>query len=108
MFGIGFIEITIIIAIALVVIGPEKLPDMMKVVGKTFGEFKRAAEDVRKSMSDVQDNVTKEVSEVEESFSLEDKSGEDKDGEDKDGEKDEEKKLKKEKEKDDDGDRKRS
>ncbi len=101
MFGIGFIEITIIIAIALIVIGPEKLPEMMKVVGRTFGEFKRAAEDVRKSMNDVQDNVTKEVSEVEESFSIEDKGDEDKAGEDKAGEKSD-------KEKDNDGDRKRS
>lgn len=63
MFGIGFVEIAIIVAIALIVIGPEKLPDMMKVVGRTFGEFKRAAEDVRKSMNEVEDDLSLEEKE---------------------------------------------
>jgi Sec-independent protein translocase protein TatA len=37
MFGIGFTEFAIILVIALIAIGPEKLPEIMKVLGKAFG-----------------------------------------------------------------------
>ena len=62
MFGIGFVEIAIILVVALVAIGPEKLPDLMKSIGKTFGEFKRAAEDVKKSMDEVEEDFSESVS----------------------------------------------
>jgi sec-independent protein translocase protein TatA len=46
MFGIGMQELIIIAIIALLVVGPKKLPDLAKSLGKGFSEFKRAAEDV--------------------------------------------------------------
>jgi len=50
MFGIGMPEILIILAVALIVIGPKKLPDLAKTLGKAFGEFKRSINDLKESV----------------------------------------------------------
>lgn len=67
MFGIGFTELAIILVIALIAIGPEKLPDIMKVLGKAFGEFKKATEELKKTV----DETTEEVKEVSGEFEIE-------------------------------------
>ncbi len=51
MFGIGMQEIMVLLVIALVVIGPKKLPEMAKALGKGYGEFRRAFEDMRSSIN---------------------------------------------------------
>lgn len=50
MFNIGFPELIVIMVIALLVIGPKKLPDVARSLGKGFGEFKRAMSDLRESV----------------------------------------------------------
>ena len=50
MFGIGMPEMLLICAIALIVIGPKKLPDLAKSLGRAFGEFKRATSDLKESL----------------------------------------------------------
>ena len=52
MFGIGMPELIIILVIALIVIGPQKLPDLARSLGKGLAEFKRASDDFRNSVSD--------------------------------------------------------
>lgn len=52
MFGIGMPELIIILVIALIVIGPQKLPDIARSLGKGLAEFKRASEDFRQNMSE--------------------------------------------------------
>jgi len=49
MFGLGFQEIIVILIIALLVIGPRKLPDLAKSLGKAFREFKHATEDLKQN-----------------------------------------------------------
>mgnify|MGYP001550531293 CR=1 FL=1 len=74
MFGLGMPEILLILAIALIVIGPKKLPELAKTLGRAMGEFKRSAQDLKRSIdidSTVQDpppapsgslkNIIKEV-----------------------------------------------
>lgn len=50
MFGIGMPEMILILAVALIVIGPKKLPDLAKSLGKAMGEFKKATRDLKDSM----------------------------------------------------------
>lgn len=50
MFGIGMPEMLLILAVALIVIGPKKLPDLAKSLGKALGEFKKAASDLKDSL----------------------------------------------------------
>lgn len=50
MFGLGMPEILLILAIALIVIGPKKLPDLAKTLGRAMGEFKRSAQDFKRSI----------------------------------------------------------
>ena len=53
MFGsIGFSEILIILVIALIVIGPKRLPEVAKTLGKGLAEFKRAMEDIRNTVNE--------------------------------------------------------
>ena len=45
--GIGMQEVLIVLILALIVIGPKKLPEVAKALGKGYGEFRRAFEDMK-------------------------------------------------------------
>jgi Tat protein translocase TatB subunit len=47
MFNIGPMEFLVIAVIALIVFGPQRLPEMARMVGKALSEFKRQAGDIR-------------------------------------------------------------
>lgn len=47
MFGMGTQEILIVLAVALIFIGPKKLPEIARTLGRGFGELRRAANDLR-------------------------------------------------------------
>jgi sec-independent protein translocase protein TatB len=47
MFGLGMGEIVIILALALILLGPQKLPDAAKQLGKGLREFRKTTEDLK-------------------------------------------------------------
>lgn len=75
MFGIGMPELILLLAIALIVIGPKKLPDLAKSLGRAMREFKKATNefketiqidedlsDVKKAFDDLGDDIKESVS----------------------------------------------
>ena len=63
MFGIGMPEMLLILAIALIVIGPNKLPDLAKSLGRAMREFKKATNEFKETMQ-----IDSELSEVKKAF----------------------------------------
>ena len=50
MFGIGTTEIIVILVIALLVLGPKKLPELARSLGRGLAEFRRATSEVREDV----------------------------------------------------------
>jgi len=74
MFGIGMPEMLLLLAVALIIFGPKKLPELAKSLGRALGEFKRATTDlkqsiesetgideVRHSLNEVKDDIKQQV-----------------------------------------------
>jgi Tat protein translocase TatB subunit len=51
MFGIGLPELIVILGIALIVVGPDKLPDLARSIAKGILELKKTAEDVKEGLT---------------------------------------------------------
>jgi sec-independent protein translocase protein TatB len=50
MFGIGSTELLVILLVALIVLGPSKLPEIAKSLGRALGEFRRVTTDVKRTI----------------------------------------------------------
>lgn len=52
MFGIGFGELILILAAALIIIGPDRLPAMAKTLARALNEFKKAGDEIKTAITD--------------------------------------------------------
>ncbi len=59
--NLGMPELILILALALLLFGPQKLPEIGKQVGKALGEFKRTSNDLKRTIEDEMDRATKET-----------------------------------------------
>jgi sec-independent protein translocase protein TatB len=50
MFGIGMPEVILILAIALIILGPKKLPEIAKSLGRGIAEFKKATQEFKENL----------------------------------------------------------
>jgi TatA/E family protein of Tat protein translocase len=50
MFGIGPGELAVIAGVALLVVGPKKLPELARAFGKSISEFKKGTREVTESV----------------------------------------------------------
>jgi Tat protein translocase TatB subunit len=57
MFGIGMTELMVIFVIGLVVLGPKKLPELARTLGKSLAEFRRASNDLRREFMSATDDA---------------------------------------------------
>ncbi len=55
--NLGMPELMMIMLLALLLFGPKKLPEIGKQVGKALGEFKRASNDLKRSIQDEMDKA---------------------------------------------------
>lgn len=51
MFNLGGMEILVILVVALLVLGPDKLPGFMRAAGKALGELRRFSADLRDTVN---------------------------------------------------------
>lgn len=54
MFGIGMPELLLILVVALVVLGPKRLPEVARVLGRGLAEFRRATSDLTDELRNAQ------------------------------------------------------
>lgn len=50
MFGIGWAELAVIVVVALLVLGPARLPEAARNLGLFYGRFSRAVQDARRAL----------------------------------------------------------
>lgn len=67
MFNIGLPELILILIVALVFVGPDKLPDVARSLGRLLGQVKGALDDVKETIEqEAEKTITKPVKDFEE------------------------------------------
>lgn len=74
MFGnIGFMEMMIIMVIALLVFGPKKLPEVGRSIGKAMREFKKSTDEIKDRFEEqiradefksIRDDIQKDIKDI--------------------------------------------
>lgn len=83
MFGIGTGELLLILVLALIVLGPRRLPGIAKSLGRGYAEFKRASQELREgiasdiSVSDFRASINEARRTMEADIAFPDKYGRD-------------------------------
>jgi sec-independent protein translocase protein TatB len=90
MFDIGFWELSLIIIVALVVVGPERLPKLIRVTGLWLGRANASLQSIRSEISNelraeelkqaLNKTVDVDLPDLNETISIVDKKPKDKDG----------------------------
>ncbi len=57
MFGIGMPELLLILAVALIVLGPKKLPELARALGKGMAEFRRATDELKDELTHMEHEI---------------------------------------------------
>lgn len=52
MSGFGFFELLLILVVALLILGPDKLPEVARILGRGLREFRRVGDSLRSPLTD--------------------------------------------------------
>ncbi len=61
MFGIGFPELVVILVVALIVLGPERLPEVARALGKGLAELRRATSGLTEELNNARNFLEQET-----------------------------------------------
>ena len=61
--NLGMPELIFIFALALLILGPKKLPELGKQLGRGLGEFKRASNDLKRSIEEEVEKAARDEAE---------------------------------------------
>jgi len=64
MFGIGVPELLVILVVALLVLGPKRLPEVARALGRGLAEFRRATSDLTDELRSAKTMIEKETREA--------------------------------------------
>ncbi len=64
MFGIGMPELILILVVALIVLGPRRLPEIARALGKGLTEFRRATDELKEELRQVEDEIEESTSDA--------------------------------------------
>ena len=70
MFGIGMPELIVILALALIVLGPKRLPEIARALGKGLAQFRRATDDLKEELRHVEEDIEQPPSQTEDAAAL--------------------------------------
>lgn len=70
MFGIGMPELILILALALIVLGPRRLPEIARALGKGLAEFRRATDELKEELRHVEENIEQPPSQTEDATAI--------------------------------------
>ena len=73
----GWFEILIIVVLAILIIGPKDFPVILRKIGSWVGSFKKYFDDVRKGITEVEDNIEDEISSIKDLSNVDDKNKKD-------------------------------
>jgi Tat protein translocase TatB subunit len=68
MLGFGMSEILLILIVALLVVGPKKLPELAKTIGKGYAQFRRSMNDLKSAVNIEEEFGTKQNSTLRDSY----------------------------------------
>lgn len=57
MFGIGMPELLVILGLALILLGPKRLPEIARALGKGMSEFRRATDELKDELRHLEDDT---------------------------------------------------
>ena len=50
MLGVGFPELVLILVVALIVLGPQRLPEVARMLGRAYAQLRRASEEFQNTI----------------------------------------------------------
>jgi sec-independent protein translocase protein TatB len=59
---IGWLEILIVVVVAILIIGPKDFPIVLKKIGSWIGSFKNYFSEVQKGIADMENKIEEEIS----------------------------------------------